>query len=71
MLLLTDEVDRGIPSDPVNPLRLNNKEKLSLKLLCGADLLESFATPGLWKDIEVSYISVLPIKNFKRLFLHK
>ena len=26
-----------------------------LKFLCGADLLESFATPGLWKAKDVSY----------------
>ena len=25
-----------------------------LKLLCGADLLESFGVPGLWKDADVS-----------------
>ena len=25
-----------------------------LKLLCGADLLESFGTPGLWADEDVS-----------------
>ena len=24
-----------------------------IKLLCGADLLESFATPGLWADDDV------------------
>lgn len=27
---------------------------LELRLLCGADLLESFAVPGLWKDEDVS-----------------
>lgn len=26
----------------------------AVKLLCGADLLESFATPGLWSDEDVS-----------------
>ena len=25
-----------------------------MKLLCGADLLESFAVPNLWKDEDVS-----------------
>lgn len=29
---------------------------LELKLLCGADLLESFAVPGLWKDEDVTEI---------------
>ena len=27
---------------------------LQVKLLCGADLLESFATPGLWMEEDVS-----------------
>lgn len=27
---------------------------LKVKLLCGADLLESFATPGLWMEEDVS-----------------
>jgi nicotinamide mononucleotide adenylyltransferase len=27
---------------------------VQLKLLCGADLLESFSVPGLWKDEDVS-----------------
>ncbi|XP_038110937.1 nicotinamide/nicotinic acid mononucleotide adenylyltransferase 3 isoform X2 [Culex quinquefasciatus] len=29
---------------------------VQLKLLCGADLLESFATPGLWKDEDIEAI---------------
>lgn len=29
---------------------------VQLKLLCGADLLESFATPGLWKDEDLEAI---------------
>uniref|UniRef100_A0A182K166 Cytidyltransferase-like domain-containing protein n=1 Tax=Anopheles christyi TaxID=43041 RepID=A0A182K166_9DIPT len=30
--------------------------QVQLKLLCGADLLESFATPGLWKDEDLEAI---------------
>jgi nicotinamide mononucleotide adenylyltransferase len=30
------------------------KDPVQLKLLCGADLLESFATPGLWDKEDVS-----------------
>lgn len=30
------------------------KDPVQIKLLCGADLLESFATPGLWKTDDVS-----------------
>ena len=29
---------------------------VELKLLCGADLLESFGTPGLWKDEDIEEI---------------
>lgn len=31
----------------------NQQEVVKVKLLCGADLLESFAVPGLWKDEDV------------------
>lgn len=34
--------------------RQNNNGKIQLKLLCGADLLESFSVPGLWADEDVS-----------------
>ena len=51
-----------------------NEEPLDLKvkLLCGADLLESFAVPGLWKDSDVSEIQKhvyckLAISSFFRL----
>ncbi|KAJ0170703.1 hypothetical protein K1T71_013475 [Dendrolimus kikuchii] len=37
--------------------RLNgNTEGITIKLLCGADLLESFATPGLWSDDDMEAI---------------
>lgn len=29
----------------------------SVKLLCGGDMLESFAVPGLWKDEDVRSVS--------------
>lgn len=32
----------------------NNMSSIKVKLLCGGDLLESFGTPGLWKDCDVS-----------------
>ncbi|CAB3232499.1 unnamed protein product [Arctia plantaginis] len=31
-------------------------DKVTVKLLCGADLLESFATPGLWSDEDMETI---------------
>ncbi|XP_060584824.1 nicotinamide/nicotinic acid mononucleotide adenylyltransferase 1-like isoform X2 [Ruditapes philippinarum] len=48
--------------DRVNsPGHTNNKdesenENVQLKLLCGGDLLESFAVPGLWKDEDIEEI---------------
>jgi len=38
------------PNDPVD---------IKVKLLCGADLLESFSVPGLWKDEDVCYTLAL------------
>lgn len=34
----------------------NTSGPVQIKLLCGADLLESFATPGLWADEDVRQI---------------
>lgn len=34
------------------------KEPVQVKLLCGADLLESFATPGLWEQEDVSCLFI-------------
>ncbi|XP_053407362.1 nicotinamide/nicotinic acid mononucleotide adenylyltransferase 1-like isoform X2 [Mercenaria mercenaria] len=48
--------------DRVNsPSQTNNKEEsehenVQLKLLCGGDLLESFAVPGLWADDDIEEI---------------
>lgn len=33
------------------------KDPVQIKLLCGADLLESFATPGLWDTGDVSWLA--------------
>lgn len=38
----------------VHPFHLLGSSPLVVKLLCGADLLESFAVPDLWKDEDVS-----------------
>lgn len=32
----------------------NREEKVVVKLLCGADVIQSFNTPGLWLDEDVS-----------------
>ncbi|XP_063699699.1 nicotinamide/nicotinic acid mononucleotide adenylyltransferase 3 [Culicoides brevitarsis] len=41
---------------PLNLLKNCGAEHVQVKLLCGADLLESFATPGLWKDEDIEAI---------------
>ncbi|KAK3095433.1 hypothetical protein FSP39_014653 [Pinctada imbricata] len=33
-----------------------SQSDINLRLLCGADLLESFGTPGLWKDEDIEDI---------------
>lgn len=38
---------------PESLMNENNKRKVSVKLLCGGDLLESFAVPGLWANEDV------------------
>lgn len=47
--------DQHIPSWIPEGLR-KTASHIQLKLLCGADLLESFATPGLWKDEDIEAI---------------
>lgn len=34
------------------------KDSVNVRLLCGADLLESFGTPGLWADKDVNKSSL-------------
>lgn len=36
---------------------------IQLKLLCGADLLESFAVPGLWKASDVGQLTYIKRLN--------
>ena len=46
-----------------------NQAEVNLRLLCGADLLESFGTPGLWKDEDVSKSRYLHIDCFLSIHL--
>lgn len=39
------------------------KDPVQIKLLCGADLLESFATPGLWDTEDVSGIIFIKARH--------
>lgn len=52
--IFSDEIDYSIPTHTQNVRNMNmNEGPIQLKLLCGADLLESFAVPGLWKPEDV------------------
>ncbi|XP_072933679.1 nicotinamide/nicotinic acid mononucleotide adenylyltransferase 3 isoform X2 [Epargyreus clarus] len=42
--------------EPDNLMVNGNQDGVTVKLLCGADLLESFATPGLWSDEDLETI---------------
>ncbi|XP_059045555.1 nicotinamide/nicotinic acid mononucleotide adenylyltransferase 1 [Achroia grisella] len=44
------------PDNLMERLNGNHNERVTVKLLCGADLLESFATPGLWSDEDLETI---------------
>lgn len=37
----------------------NRNRAINVRLLCGGDLLESFAVPGLWNDEDVSIMECL------------
>jgi len=37
----------------------NQNTAVNVRLLCGADLLESFAVPGLWNDDDVNILLFL------------
>ncbi|XP_019870564.2 nicotinamide/nicotinic acid mononucleotide adenylyltransferase 3 isoform X2 [Aethina tumida] len=41
---------------PVNELKNATPGTVTVKLLCGGDLLESFGTPGLWSDEDIAAI---------------
>jgi len=50
-----DVIDNANSIVPTN-LNWENSHPVQLKLLCGADLLESFGTPGLWKEEDIAEI---------------
>lgn len=49
-----NEQDIGWFLNDVQDLR-GNIQNVQVKLLCGADLLESFGKPGLWADEDVGF----------------
>lgn len=50
------EIPQWMPFSLINHPEGFCNEGVTVKLLCGADLLESFATPGLWNYDDVSLI---------------
>ncbi|XP_050553931.1 nicotinamide/nicotinic acid mononucleotide adenylyltransferase 1 isoform X1 [Spodoptera frugiperda] len=44
------------PDNLMEKFNGNTQDGVTVKLLCGADLLESFATPGLWSDEDLETI---------------
>ena len=68
--LAGDEMNSNLDNEDLEwipPSLRNNEEGLGdvqIKLLCGGDLLESFATPGLWADEDVRILLNL-LKNEK------
>ena len=52
LYLLADEPDYRLQS--ISNMNESSSGPIQLKLLCGADLLESFGTPGLWQEQDVS-----------------
>ncbi len=66
MCFITEDGDNEAYDINANPTRVQ------VKLLCGADLLESFAVPDLWSKDDVSYKSteVYSSSYVKAFFLH-
>jgi len=54
------KVDTSLfPNQFIENLNVNDSNQnraVNVRLLCGADLLESFAVPGLWNDDDVHII---------------
>lgn len=60
--------DHQIPNWLPSSLK-ERRDHVQLKLLCGADLLESFAVPGLWSENDVSgRISKTEVTTFEFYF---
>ncbi|KAK2717779.1 hypothetical protein QYM36_006539 [Artemia franciscana] len=55
-LLSSNEIPPMWASHIVGSAKEEEAEKLNVKLVCGADLLESFAIPNLWLDEDIDHI---------------
>lgn len=64
-----NDVKNGVDIEDLDwiPESINNdldSTPIEIKLLCGADLLETFTIPGVWADEDVRYISKDKLKLF-------
>lgn len=61
----TEVVDNSIlpvqSVENINVTDANQNKSINVRLLCGADLLESFAVPGLWNKDDVSILLCVDI----------
>lgn len=65
----TNGCEEDIPWLPDNEKNCLN-ENVQIKLLCGADLLESFATEGLWSTEDVwKYNKLIKNLNYRIYFV--
>lgn len=67
---ILDNINGGDGGDHIPgwlpPSLRERRDPVQLKLLCGADLLESFAVPGLWAENDVSLKLSITINPFLR-----
>ena len=66
-----DEYTR-LSQQETNPFSVAPGSRVDFKLLCGADLLESFSVPGLWKEEDkLQIVRVLILDLRKRWIYYK
>jgi len=54
-----NKIDTSLPVQFIENIDANDSSlngTINVRLLCGADLLESFAVPGLWNEEDVSIL---------------
>ena len=56
---IDNEEDLDWIPDDVRNNEGDDPKAIQIKLLCGGDLLESFATPGLWSEEDVSFFPLM------------
>lgn len=77
VLLDTNDIKHRVEIDdidwiPENVRNSTDRSPIQIKFLCGADLLESFGTPGLWaeEDVRIINYTMLIINSAKLIFIY-